>query len=112
VYDETRTNRQRGVSVGFKDAKRQILTCLKSGNILHDQREDINIKNLLATGKISMSDVTNIISQTRGNEYESSKHHVINELDVHIIKTSFKGKDWYIKWYFVEPNSIFISVHL
>lgn len=98
--------------MGFKDVKRQVLACLKSGNVLHVQRGDINIKNLLATGQISIGEVTNIISQARGNEYESSQHHVINELDVHVVKTSYQGKGWYIKWYFVEPNSIFISVHL
>jgi hypothetical protein len=30
---------------------------------------------------------------------------------VHIIQRSHKGVAWYIKWYFVEPASIFISVH-
>ena len=98
--------------MGFKGAKIQVLACLKSGNILHGQRRDINIKNLLATGQISIEDLTGIISQTRGNEYENSEHHLIKGLDVHILKTSFQGKDWYVKWYFIEPNSVFISVHL
>ncbi|MBL4909528.1 MAG: hypothetical protein JKX78_05815 [Alteromonadaceae bacterium] len=98
--------------MGFKDVKRQVLACLKSGNVLHEQRADIDIKNLLATGQISVDDIIGIIAQTRGNEYENSKHHVIGELDVHIVKTSFQGKYWYIKWYFVEPNSVFISAHL
>ncbi|MEL4287462.1 hypothetical protein ACE02Y_20140 [Shewanella xiamenensis] len=42
--------------MGFKDAKRQLLECLASGNILHEQRNDIDIKNLLATGQISVGD--------------------------------------------------------
>jgi len=97
--------------MGFKDIKHQVLECLKSGNVLHEQRNDINIKNLLATGQISIEKVTEIISRTRGNEYECSKHHVVKNLEVHIIKTNHQGKPWYIKWYYVEPNSVFISIH-
>ncbi|WP_440905324.1 hypothetical protein ACMZOO_03030 [Catenovulum sp. SX2] len=97
--------------MGFKDAKAQVLSCLESGNILHEARGDIDIKNLLSTGQISIEDVTNILKRARGNQYECSSHHVINTIDVHIIKTNHQGKHWYIKWYFVEPNSVFISVH-
>jgi len=98
--------------MGFSDAKRQVLTCLKSRKILHEERNNIEIKNLLSTGQVSVEEVKDILSQVRGNEYEGSKHHTISTLDVHIVKTSFRGKHWYIKWYYLEPDSIFISVHL
>lgn len=97
--------------MGFKDVKRQLVDCLKSGNIVHEQRDNIDLKNLLATGQISVDLVTDIVSQTRGNEHRKSPHHVVSTIDVHVIKTSFQGKNWYIKWYFIEPNSVFISVH-
>lgn len=97
--------------MGFKDAKRQLLECLTSGNILHEQRNDIDIKNLLATGQISVGDVSDIMGRVRGNCYESSPHHVVSDIEVHIVKTVYQGVHWYIKWYFVEPNSVFISVH-
>lgn len=97
--------------MGFKDVKRQLMDCLKSGNIVHEQRDNIDLKNLLATGQISVDLVTDIVSQTRGNEHRKSPHHIVSTIDVHVIKTSFQGKSWYIKWYFIEPNSVFISVH-
>ena len=97
--------------MGFKDVKAQVLGCMANGYILHETRDGIDIKNLLATGQISVDEVSDIIKRTRGNEYECSPHHIISEIDVHIIKTSYQGNNWYIKWYFVEPNSVFISVH-
>ncbi|PKG97190.1 hypothetical protein [Paraglaciecola sp. MB-3u-78] len=97
--------------MGFKDVKRQLVDCLKSGNIVHEQRDNINLKNLLATGQISVDLVTDIVSQTRGNEHRESPHYFDSTVDVHVIKTSFQGKNWYIKWYLIEPNSVFISVH-
>jgi hypothetical protein len=32
-------------------------------------------------------------------------------IDVHVIKTLYKTEQWYIKWYFIEPDAVFISVH-
>jgi hypothetical protein len=32
-------------------------------------------------------------------------------IDVHVIKTRHKNEQWYIKWYFIEPDAVFISVH-
>ena len=95
----------------FKDAKSQVLACLASGNIQHEQRQVINVKNLLVTGQVSEDDVSDIIGRAKGNEYELSKHHVSSAIDVHILKTRYQGQRWYIKWYFIEPDSVFISVH-
>lgn len=97
--------------MGFKDVKAQVLACLEDGAVLHDQRGDIEIKNLLATGQVSLDDVATIIGRSRGGQYSSSPHYVVDDVEVHIIKTKHGGEDWYIKWYFVEPNSVFISVH-
>ena len=48
-----------------------------------------------------------LINKTKGSEFETSKHRMIKNLDVHI----FKPKGWYIKFYFIEPDIFFISVH-
>lgn len=48
--------------MGFSDAKRQVLTCLKSRKILHEERNDIEIKNLLSTGQVSVEEVKDILS--------------------------------------------------
>ena len=97
--------------MGFKEAKRQLLECLANGSVLHQQRSDIDVKNLLAMGEISLFEVAGIIGRSRGDNYRSSPHHQIEAIEVHIIETRYCGKDWYIKWYFVEPHSVFISVH-
>jgi len=97
--------------MGFTEVKSKIINCLNSGNVLHEQRGSIDIKNLLSTGAVSISEVTEIIGRTRGNNYSCSTHHFDASIDVHVIKTTLSGLNWYIKWYFVEPDCVFISVH-
>lgn len=97
--------------MGFREVKHQVITCLNSGNVLHEARGNIDIKNMLSTGEISLSDVASIIGRSRGNTYSNSPHHLDAEVDVHVIKALHAGQKWYIKWYFIEPDSVFISVH-
>jgi len=97
--------------MGFKVVKKRILECLNSGSILHAERNNIDIKNLLATGAVSIAEVATIIGGTRGNCYSCSPHHYDSNVDVHVLETTISGVDWYIKWYFSDPNSVFISVH-
>jgi len=97
--------------MGFKDSKQKVIECLNNGLVSHELRNDINIKNLLAIGQVSLEQVTAILKQSRGNSYSTSPHHYDTSIDVHIVKTHYSGNDWYIKWYFIEPNCIFISVH-
>lgn len=95
----------------FKDAKKQVLHCLSEGRILHEARNNIDVKNLLAVGRVTLDDVTQLLKRSRGNEYEVSPHHMDSSIDVHVVKTRYLGMRWYIKWYFVEPDAVFISVH-
>jgi hypothetical protein len=97
--------------MGFKAVKAKMLDCLERGDISHEQRGDIDIKNLLAIGQVSASEVAEILGRARGDSYSSSPHHLDDGIDVHVVKTRHTGKDWYIKWYFVDPSSVFISVH-
>ena len=97
--------------MGFKEAKSLVISCLNSGQFYHEERNNIDVKNLLAIGAVSITDVVSIIGRARGNCYSTSPHHFDSNVDVHIIKTSHLGKDWYVKWYFSEPDSVFISVH-
>ena len=97
--------------MGFKDVKANVLACLNSGAILHAERGNIDVKNLLATGQVTTDDIAEVIGRARGTDYQCSPHHLVANIDVHIIKTTHRGMDWYIKWYFVEPNCVFISVH-
>jgi hypothetical protein len=97
--------------MGFKEIKHHIIDCLEQGNVSHEQRNNINIKNLLATGDITTKEVIDILKKSRGSEHQSSPHYYDSNINVHIIKTSYSGVKWYIKWYFIAPNSIFISIH-
>ena len=98
--------------MGFREAKSKVIKCLEQGNVNHDQdRGNINIKNLLATGTVSIDDVKSIILRARGGDYSCRQHHFNTKIPVHIIKTVNSGKSWYVKWYFLEPDAVFMSVH-
>ena len=97
--------------MGFKKAKARVLDCLISGHVLHEERGSIDIKNLFGTGFISASEAAEIIGRATGNDYACSPHHYDNDIDVHVIKTMYSGQHWYIKWYFLEPDCVFISFH-
>jgi hypothetical protein len=97
--------------VGFKEAKVRVLNCLVSGHVLHEERGSIDIKNLLATGSVSVEEVAQIIGRSAGNNYVCTPHHFDKDIDVHVIKTRYAGQHWYIKWYFLSPDSVFISFH-
>ena len=77
--------------MGFKALKAKILDCLKRGDISHEQRGDIDIKNLLAIGQVSASEVAEILGRARGDSYSSSPHHLVDSIDVHVVKTRHAG---------------------
>lgn len=97
--------------MGFKQAKRDAIQCLEQGNVRNEERNSIDTKNLFATSEVSISEMINILKLARGNQYESTPHHYDSNIMVHIITTTYSVLSWYIKWYFIEPDCIFISVH-
>ena len=97
--------------MGFRDVKSQVITCLENGTYDHEVREKIDVKNLFQCGQLTDNDVIELIRHTRGNEYEVSPHHQAPTIDVHVLKPFKNGKRWYIKFYFIEPDAMFISVH-
>lgn len=96
---------------GFNAIKHRVIHCLLEGRILHEARNTIDIKNLLATGDITAIEVAEILKKTKGTEHETSPHHLDSCVMVHIVKTRYARRNWYIKWYFLEPDAVFISVH-
>ena len=93
--------------MGFKQAKSEVIDCLKNGYVLHEERNNIDVKNLLATGAVTVDEVIAVILRAHGGDYCCSPHDFNHEIKVHILKT----KGWYIKWYFLSPDAVFISVH-
>lgn len=94
--------------MGFKEIKKQAIDCIKCDHIKHIER-DLD-KNLFADGLISSDEMIKIISSCNGDCYECSKHHFM-DIDVHILKPNGRYDGLYVKFFFIEPDVIFISVH-
>lgn len=98
--------------MGFKKEKEEVLKRLRLGDFLHETRKNIDEKNLLQTGKVSTETAARIISKARGGDYSTSPHHSSNDTKVHILqKVIYEKQSWYIKWYYLEPDLFFISMH-
>lgn len=99
--------------MGLKDIRVEVIRKLQEGRILHETTRSGNIdeKNLLLTGKITVEEVIELIYATRGTGYSTSKHHLDMSIDVHIFRVKKGESEWYIKCYLIEPDLWFISVH-
>ncbi len=95
------------MKTGFKEARRGAILALEQGNYQHEARDSIDVKNKLATGDVTPDFVADIIKRSRGNEHTCSPHHSVKGIDVHVIFS----KGWYVKFYFIHPDTFFISVH-
>ena len=93
--------------IGFKEAKRRLLAALDSGNYQHEARSGIVTKNLLQTGQVSAQTLAALVLRCSGQHHSSSPHHLIGSVEVHV----FRRDGWYVKFYFIDPDTIFISVH-
>ncbi|OEE18288.1 hypothetical protein OAY_10190 [Vibrio cyclitrophicus ZF205] len=98
--------------MSFKEAKKKVIESLEQGDFLHEERDNIDKKNKLAVGDVTKEEVIDILRRARGNEHTSSAHHLDKNIDVHTVVRKHESQEWYIKWYLVEPNVVFISVHL
>ncbi|WP_122520719.1 MULTISPECIES: hypothetical protein [Pannonibacter] len=92
----------------FREVKHRVIKALHEGTYLHAARGRIEDKNALLTGGISPEQLIRIIERCNGAHHHRSVHHEIGGLEVHI----FKRDGWYVKFYFVDPDTVFISVHL
>lgn len=104
--------------MGFSDAREQALKYLESGKVQHEARDNINEKNLLAVGTVTVEQVVSLLKATKGSQYSSSQHGDDQSITVHVCQPELaldegdeEVYDWYIKFYFLEPNLVFISVH-
>lgn len=93
--------------MSYKIAKNKILQALKEGSYQHEVRRGIDTKNLLAIGQVTALEVSQLIASSDGTMHQETPHHTIKDLMVHVIKV----RNWYIKFYFLEPDAWFISVH-
>jgi hypothetical protein len=76
------------------------------GDYAYISRNDIDQKNLLAVGKVSLAKVVAVLKKSRGTEHSCSPHHQDETIEVHVIVCG----GMYIKFYF-DPDTVFLSVH-
>ena len=93
--------------MGFKEVKRRLIAALQSGRYQYENRRDIDTKNLLAIGAICPATLCEWASACNGICHSASPHHLDARIEVHVLRRS----GWYVKFYFVDPDTIFISVH-
>ncbi len=93
--------------MGFREAKFLVVQALESGTFDHEVRNDIDDKNLLSSGDVSVDELLDVVRRCNGSHHTMSQHHFIEDIEVHI----FRRDGWYIKFYFITPDTYFISVH-
>ncbi len=93
--------------MGFKEARRKVLKALADGSYQNAARKSIDVKNELATGAVTSMEVAAIIRRSNGRDHSMSPHHRAQSVTVHVIVR----EGWYIKFYFIDPDTWFISVH-
>lgn len=100
--------------MGFRDARRDLVNALETGNYEHEEREVQAEKNLLAVGDVSPEDVRRALLRATGRDYSASPHYEDQSVMVHVFQPVVENVHWYIKAYFIEEadgKAVFISVH-
>jgi len=92
---------------GYRAVKQAVLQALLTGDYHCQSRGDIDVKNLLATGSVSPAFVAGLIKASRGTDYACSPLHGKRSINCHLIKS----RGWYVKFFFIEPDTVFVSVH-
>ncbi len=94
--------------MGYTEVKDTVIKALGAGSYSHEPRAGvIDEKNKLATGEVTPEFVANLIKRSTGADYSCSPHHKAPAIEVHIIEKN----GWYVKFYILEPDTVFISVH-
>ena len=97
--------------MGLKETRSKAIKCLEEGSAQAEERPDIEEKNLLKTGVVSAEEVITLLKYTRGDQYRTQAHGVIEGITIHIFEPEKEQVRWHIKLYFIDPNCFFISVH-
>lgn len=93
--------------MGWSTVKPKVIRALKDGTFQHEARTAIDTKNLLQMGAVTADQVIQVLKSASGNDHSISPHHRDPSIEVNIVR----NRGWYIKFYFVDPDTIFISVH-
>lgn len=97
--------------LGFRAARRRLITALREGEYRHESRTTFEEKNLLAVGEFGPPEVIRLLQRCRGDQHRTSLHHFDRTLVVHEFRPEFGDRTWYVKAYFRGPMAWFVSVH-
>lgn len=90
------------------------MRALREGDYVHEARETLREKNLLAIGAIEAETVVRLVLKTPSARYDVSPHHANADIPVHTFRPVVDGDGWYVKAYFLDGKdgtATFISVH-
>jgi hypothetical protein len=91
-----------------------VIACLDAGAYDSAARSAMAESNWLATGQLSPEDVKRMIGMCRGTQYTAKPMSEDPDTLKHELKPVIDGKQWFIRFYFVETPAdvtMFISVH-
>lgn len=103
--------------MGFLDARRRLLECLRSGDFGHWPRKDLFRKNWLAAGRVSEDEIIRLLGRCTGNQYRRGLQTSPAGTAVHEFLPRDGAVQWYIKAYLDEDTgtavieAVFMSVH-
>ncbi len=97
--------------MSFKEIRATLIFCLKNGLYDHEIRTDMQTKNHFFSGIVSAEEVIDMVLACTGTDYRSSPLHGSSKEVAHILTPKGKYFGWYIKFYYVDASTIFISVH-
>jgi hypothetical protein len=97
--------------MGFVAARSLLLDALESGRFQHEERRDIESKNLLAVGDVTPEFVAGLLRACRGSQYKATPYHFDQRIACHTFTPCAAGEKWYVKAYFLSADAVFISVH-
>lgn len=81
-----------GLGVLEIEIETETVNCLDNGQVQHETERsgEIDKKNLLVTAQVSLDDVRELISCTKGTPHEVSPHHADRFIEVHTLKPTKK----------------------
>ncbi len=94
--------------MSFTEVKDKVTKALTAGMFSHEPLAgSIDEKKKLVIGEMAPEFVASLIKHSTGEDYSRSPHHMAPAIEVHVIEKN----DWFVKFYFLEPDTVFISVH-
>lgn len=95
----------------FKEVRALVIQAVETGHYQHEERAEIDEKNLLHASKVTPEFVVRLLHRCSGEQYRPSRHHIDPTLVCHVFTPDRRGERWYVKVYFRANVAVFVSVH-